>query len=72
MTDITQLIPLLIPLIIIQLGLQITALIQLKKKEKVRFDNKLVWVIIIVFGNMLGAILFFIFGGVQDDSSSID
>jgi len=72
MYDIQQLIPLLIPLVIIQLTLQVIALVNLSKKEQVRFNNKLIWVLIIVFGNMIGAIMYFIFGGVQDDGSRID
>ena len=72
MYDLQQLIPLLIPLVLIQLTLQVIALVNLSKKEQVRFNNKLIWVLIIVFGNMIGAIMYFIFGGVQDDGSRID
>ena len=61
------------PLLVLQLGLQIIALINLSKRQKVRFDNKLIWVLIIVFGNILGPIAYFIFRGDEtDDGSSED
>ena len=67
-----ELLPLLIPLLVVQLTMQVLALISLKKRAKVRFDSKLVWVLIIVFGTMLGSILYFILGGVADEDGSID
>ena len=61
------------PLLVLQLGLQIIALVNLSKRQKVRFDNKLIWVLIIVFGNILGPIAYFIFRGDEaDDGSSED
>lgn len=61
------------PLLVLQLGLQVIALINLKKREKVRFDNKWIWVLIIVFGNILGPVAYFIFRGDEsDDGSSED
>jgi len=67
-----DLIPLLIPLILVQLTLQIIALFNLKKKTKVRFDNKMIWVLIIVVGSLLGTVIYFILGGVSDEDGSID
>ncbi|HAQ56643.1 MAG TPA: hypothetical protein DCR44_04510 [Acholeplasmatales bacterium] len=67
-----ELLPLLIPLIVVQLTMQVVALINLKHKTKVRFGNKLVWVLIIVFGTMLGSILYFILGGVADEDGGND
>lgn len=61
------------PLLVLQLGLQIIALINLSKREKVRFDNKLIWVLIIVLGNIVGPVAYFIFrGDEQDDRSGED
>lgn len=67
-----ELLPLLIPLLVVQLTMQVVALISLKNRTKVRFGNKLVWVLIIVCGTMLGSILYFIIGGVSDEDGSID
>jgi hypothetical protein len=58
-----QIIALLLPIIAIQLGLMIAALYDLEKSERtVRGGNKLVWVLVIVFVNILGPILYFVAG----------
>jgi len=67
-----ELLPLLIPLLVVQLTMQVIALVNLKNKDKVRFGNKLIWVFIIVFGSMLGSILYFILGGAGDEDRGHD
>ena len=65
MPDLTieQILLLLSPLIVIQLGLMIVALIDLEKDERrVRGGNKLVWALIIIFVNVIGPILYFVAG----------
>jgi len=58
-----QVIALLLPLIVIQLGLIIAALYDLEKEERhVRGGSKLVWVLIIVFINVIGPIVYFTAG----------
>ena len=57
----TKLIPLLIPLILIQLGLLIAALIDLSKRENIR-GPKWMWVLVILFINIIGPIVYFILG----------
>jgi len=53
--------PFLIPLILIQLGLVVFALIDLIRREKTR-GPKWVWVLIILFLNFLGPIVYFVIG----------
>jgi hypothetical protein len=58
-----QILALLAPVILIQLGLMIAALYDLEKPERVvRGGSKLVWAILIVFLNILGPILYFLAG----------
>ena len=58
-----QIIALLIPIVVIQLGLMIAALVDLERDERrVRGGSKLVWAVVIVFVNILGPILYFIVG----------
>jgi hypothetical protein len=58
-----QIIALLAPVVIIQLGLMIAALYDLEKPERtVRGGNKLVWVLVIVFVNIIGPIVYFVAG----------
>lgn len=59
--ELIKVLPLIIPLIVIQLGLLIAALIDLVKREQTR-GPKWMWVIIIVVVNMIGPILYFIIG----------
>ena len=57
------LIALLIPLIVIQFALLVAALYDLTRPgRRVKGDNKIVWVVIIVFVQMLGPILYFLAG----------
>jgi len=59
---IVQLLPYIIPLVLLQLILMIIALVDLSRREKVRGLPKWLWVIIIVVGEMVGPILYFILG----------
>lgn len=56
-----QLIPLLIPIILIQFGLMVAALVDLIKRPKTR-GPKWIWVIIVVFINLIGPIVYLIVG----------
>jgi hypothetical protein len=61
MPTINELLPLIIPLLVIQIGLVIYALLDLKK-HNVKFANKTVWILIIIFVNIFGPILYFVVG----------
>ena len=64
-----ELIKLLLPLLVLQLGLVIYALVDLAKNG-VRNLNKLAWILIILFINMLGPIIYLIFG--RGDGSDVE
>jgi hypothetical protein len=58
-----QIVALLAPIVVIQLGLMIAALYDLEKEERrVRGGSKLVWVLIVVFVNVIGPIVYFTTG----------
>jgi hypothetical protein len=58
-----QIVALLAPIIVIQLALMIAALYDLEREERrVRGGNKLVWVLVIVFLNIIGPIVYFVAG----------
>ena len=58
-----QVLALLLPILLIQLGLMIAALFDLEKEERrVRGGSKLIWALVIVFLNIVGPILYFIAG----------
>ena len=59
----TQIILLLLPILIIQIGLIVLALRDLLRPERrVRGDSKLMWGVIIVVINIIGPILYFLVG----------
>ena len=53
--------PLIIPIILLQLGLLIAALVDIIRREKTK-GPKWVWIIVVVVFNLLGPIIYFIFG----------
>lgn len=62
MTDLQTLrdiIPLLIPIILIQLALMIVALRDLMRRDRLR-GPRWMWVLIIVFVNLIGPIIYFV------------
>ena len=58
-----QILALLAPIVIIQLGLMIAALYDLEREERrVRGGSKLVWGFVIVFVNIIGPLIYFVAG----------
>ncbi len=66
MSELTQplweALPFLIPLILLELGLLVFALIDLIRRKQVRGDSKILWLIIIIFFQIIGPILYLILG----------
>ena len=61
--DLAKLIPLLIPILLIQFGLQIYALVDLARRAKAQVrGNKWLWVAIIVVGELIGPIVYLALG----------
>ena len=61
MDKLRELIPFLIPIIVLQLGLMIFALVDLARRAKTK-GPKWVWALIIILVNLIGPILYFIIG----------
>ena len=58
-----QILALLAPIIVIQVGLMIAALVDLERDERhVRGGNKVVWALVIILVNVVGPILYFVAG----------
>lgn len=56
-----QLLPYIIPIVLLQLILMSVALVDLIRREKTR-GPKWVWALVIIFGELIGPIVYFIFG----------
>jgi hypothetical protein len=70
--EIKEMLPWLLPLIILQLGLMIFALVDLVKREEVRGDSKVVWALIIIFINVIGPIVYLIGGRGEEKEEGED
>jgi hypothetical protein len=55
-------IPLLIPLLIIELTLLVIALVDLFRREQVRYFPKWAWGVIIIIFNIIGPVIYLIIG----------
>lgn len=61
MEELRELIPLLIPIVILQLILIVVALLDLSRRAQTR-GPKWVWVLVILFVNLIGPIVYFAIG----------
>lgn len=58
----SQLILMILPLIILQFTLMLIALIHILRHDHYKTGNRLIWILIVVFLNLLGPILYFTIG----------
>ncbi|MCL2326479.1 MAG: PLD nuclease N-terminal domain-containing protein [Proteobacteria bacterium] len=58
--------PLILPLVIVQLTLSVVALIHVLKHPHYRFGNKIMWIIIVLCVNVIGPIFYFVAGRGED------
>jgi len=66
MTSIKEILPFLIPVILIQVSLQVYCIVNLVRRKKVRFNNKLFWGVIILCFQILGAVSYLVFRGDEE------
>lgn len=60
--DIIEFLPFLIPYIIIELVLAITALVHVIRHPHYRFGNKILWIPVVLFVQIIGPVIYFVFG----------
>jgi len=61
MEDFMQWLPFLVPIVLLQLGLLIFALIDLLRRERTK-GPKWVWILVVLFINIIGPIVYLLFG----------
>lgn len=59
--SLATLLPLLIPILLLQLILMIAALVDLARRERTK-GPKWLWAVIIVLGELIGPVLYFLIG----------
>ena len=64
--EIMEYLPFLIPLVIVQFGLMIAALVHAIKHPKYKVGNMIVWILVIVLVNIIGPVLYFVIGRGED------
>lgn len=58
--------PILIPLIVVQVAFGLIALIHVLRHPHYRFGTKIMWAFIVMFINIFGPIIYFVFGRGED------
>lgn len=58
----TEYLPFLIPVIVLGLGLAITALVHVLRHPNYRFGNKPMWIVIVLIVQFIGPVVYFIWG----------
>jgi hypothetical protein len=64
--NITTILLLIIPLVLIQLTLMVICLVDLARREKVKGLPKWAWAIIIVLGELIGPVVYLVVGRVEE------
>ena len=67
---IKDMLPFLIPILFIQLALLVFALVDLVKRKRVKGGNKILWGAIIILIDIIGPIIYLLFGREEDDAGS--
>ncbi len=67
---IKDMLPLLIPILFIQLALLVFALVDLFKRKRVKGGNKILWGALIIVIEIVGPIIYLLYGREEDDAGS--
>ena len=59
---IKEMLPFLIPLVLLQITLMVIALVDLVRRKRVKGDSKILWAVLIVFINIIGPIVYLLLG----------
>ncbi|MFV0559515.1 MAG: PLDc N-terminal domain-containing protein [Enterococcus sp.] len=58
----TSYLPLLVPLLILQIGLAIYALIDIIRHPSYKRGNRYIWIPVVVLFSIIGPVIYFVFG----------
>ena len=62
MEQIMQYLPFLIPVVILEFALMVTALIHVLRHDHYKLGNRVLWVIVVVLVGIIGPIIYFALG----------
>lgn len=66
METLLQYLPLLIPVIALELILMITALVHVLRHPRYRCGSRVLWILVVVFVQIIGPVLYFVIGRGDD------
>lgn len=66
MNEISQYIPFLVPISVIEVILAVVAVVHILKHKKFKFGNTAVWLIVVIAIQIIGPILYFTIGRSDD------
>lgn len=66
MININEILLFLIPVILIQVSLQVYSIVNLVRRKKVRFNNKLLWGVIIIALQIPGSVAYLLLRGDEE------
>jgi hypothetical protein len=66
MNSLLPYLPVLVPVVLIELALMITALTHVLKHPNYRFGNRTIWIIVVVLFQIIGPVLYFAIGRGED------
>lgn len=59
--------PILLPVVLLEFGLMIAAVVHVLHHPHYRFGNKLLWLVIVVVFQIIGPVVYFVFGRGESD-----
>lgn len=57
-----DMLPFLIPLFVIQIALMVIAIVDLFKRENMKNNTRIIWLLVIILINIIGPVIYFIAG----------
>ena len=66
MLNLSQYLPFLIPVAVLELGLEIAALVHILRRRRTRNLNFVAWLLIILLFNIIGPVCYFFIGRAED------
>ena len=67
MNELMEYLPVLLPIILIQVILMITALVHVLRHPHYRFGNKVIWILVVAFVQIVGPVVYFAFGRGEEE-----
>jgi hypothetical protein len=64
-----DLLPFLIPVILLEFGLMIYALVDVTRRKRIKGDSRVMWILIIVLVNIIGPIVYLLAGREKEEAA---